>query len=404
MSAADQRHPFCSTAPTQLRSAPDSAIAIAPSLFGSNSDQSTNEMVCRLEEAGLLERQDLLALRDGLGSPAPVLDLVRRNKLTDYQAAILLQGGSMPLAVGDYVILEWLSQGGMSKIYKVRHRRNGAVYVMKCLPSKLAELPTWRERFEREAAACMRLNSPHLIKAHDSFVQGNNPYLILEHIDGLSLEQHVRQHGPMLPDRAVRYVLHASKGLAAMHSVGLFHRDVNPGNIVISAGDTATVIDLGLIGLSDRIRCTAPDASIRLTAHDTMLGTPDYMAPEQCKDARYADGRSDIYGLGCVLYFLLTGRVPYHRVTVGEVSRAHSRDAIPRLSRGGCSKHGSLEAVFQKMVAKMPQNRYQSMPDVLTALTNLRLTTDEQSGTASHAIGSPGTIWTRLRQAIAMRF
>ncbi len=336
--------------------------------------------------------------------------LVEADLLTEYQRNLLVQGTAEPVVLGDYIILDRIGHGGMGQVYKARHRRMDRIVALKTLPDELAGDSDALARFHREVKAAARLSHPHIVTAHDAREDNGIHYLVMEYVPGNDLAKHVKSHGPMSPLAAVQCILQAAKGLEYAHQQGVVHRDVKPNNLLLSGGlrdesrgvlqdpSSATfsqpstldsrpmvkVLDMGLA------RIDHPDGDPRkslkdLTASGAVMGTIDYMAPEQAENTHNADQRSDIYSLGMTFYYLLTGKTAYSGSTVMERLLAHREQPIPSLEDSlktlndvsGAKAETSvthwrgLDDIFRKMVAKKPNDRYQTMSHLIAELEPL---------------------------------
>jgi serine/threonine protein kinase len=204
------------------------------------------------------------------------------------------------------------------------------------------------------------------------------PFLVTEYVAGDRLDLLVKRFGPLPVADSLNYIRQTAVGLEYAHSQGVIHRDVKPSNLLIDAQGTIRILDLGLARLLpvDETDVTDPAAIIRLTQQGQILGTPHYMSPEQARDARAADARSDVYALGCTWHFLLTGKPPYGGETVVEKLMAHRNEPIPSLRAKRPDVPESLDLAFQVFLAKRPAERYQSMSEVIAALDDCLLLWD----------------------------
>jgi serine/threonine protein kinase len=236
-----------------------------------------------------------------------------------------------PHRVGPYEVLGRLGKGGAGSVFKARHGPTGAIVALKVLCREDAADPVLRKRFEQEFLACRTLDNPHIVRALDFGQDGNLFYMVMEYIDGLSLQQHLAKVGRLGEHEAVAVALQIAQALQHAHQRGMIHRDVKPGNILLSADGRARLTDFGLV------KCL--DSGLNLTETATVLGTPCFMAPEQLNDSKRIDHRCDIYALAASLYMALTGDVPFktraYSATVekklkGEL--APPRQLVPTLS------------------------------------------------------------------------
>jgi eukaryotic-like serine/threonine-protein kinase len=294
--------------------------------------------------------------------------LVKQGKLTPYQAQVISQGRIKGLVLGNYVILEKIGQGGMGMVFKAHHRRMDRTVALKVLPPNVTKLSNAVKRFQREVQAAARLTHPNIVAAYDADEANGVHFLVMEFVEGSDLSDLVKKQGPLKPAQAVECMLQAAAGLAHAHAAGIVHRDIKPSNLLIGKAQGSQslgflkILDMGLARIDAG---TTPKAgNDELTETGNIFGTCDYMAPEQAKNAKLADQRADIYSLGCTLYYLLTGKTMYSADTSLAKLLAHQQDPIPPLT----NVPPSLQAVYQQMVAKKVEERYQSMAEVMAAL------------------------------------
>lgn len=276
-----------------------------------------------------------------------------------------------PQRLGDYDILDRLGAGGMGTVYKAVHRRMQRVVALKVLRPELSSKPHLLQRFEREVQAVARLSHPHIVAALDAREDDGVHYLITEYVDGRDLDHLVKEQGPVAVDAAVSMILQAARGLEYAHSKHVIHRDIKPANLLLSSEPDAKIklLDLGLARFSSDDSANEPQAT-ELTKTGMVMGTAAYMAPEQARNTKNADERSDIYSLGCTLHFLLTGRPTYGGETIVDTILAHANEPIPSLLLGDERSRipAQIDRIFRKMVAKVPGERYQSMSEVIAVL------------------------------------
>ena len=293
-------------------------------------------------------------------------ELVHANRLTRYQATILCQGHGKELRFDEYVVLDKIGQGGMGVVLKAQHRRMRRLVAIKMLPQAMLENAESVRRFYHEVEAVARLSHPNIVTAYDAREQNKVHYLIMEYVDGHNLATILKQYGPLPLHQAIKCTLQAARGLDYAHSQGVVHRDIKPGNLLIDKHGVVKILDMGLARIQREVEMGG--GSERLTQSGQVMGTCDYMAPEQAEDARRADHRSDIYALGCTLFRLLTGRTPYVGETIMQVLLAQREAPIPSLTTARPDAPPQLDTIFRKMVAKRPENRYQSMGEVVVDL------------------------------------
>ncbi len=304
------------------------------------------------------------------------IELVNRRKLTLYQAGLIARGKSRGLVLGNYVVLEKVGQGGMGMVFKARHSRMERIVALKILPSSAMKSEQNVQRFYREVKTAGRLNHENIVVAHDAGEVEGVHFLVMEYVDGSDLSRIVKTTGALPVEQAVDCMLQAAKGLASAHDMGIIHRDIKPQNLLRDNHGIVKVLDMGLARLDHEIEVNS-GADLETMAHEDLtktgavMGTVDYMAPEQADNSKGSDARSDIYSLGCTLFFVLTGRAMYGGETILEKLIAHRVNAIPSIQQFRSDVPNSLATVFQRMVAKRPEDRYQSMKDVIADLQTL---------------------------------
>ncbi|HZU35922.1 MAG TPA: protein kinase, partial [Gemmataceae bacterium] len=272
-----------------------------------------------------------------------------------------------------YRVQESLGAGGMGTVYKAEHLLMGRTVALKVIHPALVARPGAVERFVREARAAARLSHPNIVTAYDAEQVGALHLLVMEHVEGVSLAHLVAAHGPLPITEACSAIRQAALGLQHAHERGMVHRDIKPHNLMRTPDGRVKVLDFGLANLvlesqPAQNEPAAFEGAGSLTHADTIVGTPDYIAPEQARAAHAADIRADIYSLGCTLYFLLTGRPPFPEGNTREKMQAH-QDATPRPIRElRPEAPPALARVLDRLLAKDPEARYQTPAEVAQAL------------------------------------
>jgi len=270
--------------------------------------------------------------------------------------------------VGDYKILERASASTLGVTYKVQHQGTRGYFFLKTLPPKAAKKEEVRKRFQREIDILGRLNHPNLIVSVDRGEHRGLPYLVLEYVPGADLSRLVREHGPLPVEQAVDYAVQTARGLSELHSRGVFHRNIKPHALLVDFRGNLRITNLLLAKIGEGSAIDAGDEA--LTMEGESMGSIDYLPPEQAVDSSKADQRSDIYALGCSLYYLLTGQPPYPLKSSVDKLLAHRQAPIPSPRRLRSEVPTWLDAAIRKMLAKKQADRYQTADEVIQALAN----------------------------------
>ncbi len=284
--------------------------------------------------------------------------MIRDALLTNYQARMLLDGKHRGFVSNNkYRVLELLAVGGMGAIYLCEHTLMRRLVAMKVL-SRDQNLPAGAaDRFLREARAAASLDHPNLVRAYDLDRLSGGHCLIMEFVDGVSLQSLVEKGGALHPITAAEYIAQAAAGLYHAHQAWLVHRDIKPANILISRQGVIKVLDLGLA----RFYTDSADNLTRQHSANAILGTADYISPEQASAADQVDTRADIYSLGCTLYYLLTGRPPFDKGTAAHKLMWHQTQDFDPIENINPTVPQGLITILNRMVAKRPQDRYSDL-------------------------------------------
>jgi len=329
-------------------------------------------------KSGLLDSEQLqsavrAAPPDSQAAPEALAEhFVRSGKLSRYQAQKLLQGTVLGLVLGPYQVLSPLGKGGMGAVYLARDSRDLKLVALKILPPKRArEEQRYLARFQREMDLSQRVSHPHLAQTYQAGVLQDVNYIAMEYIPGRNLYRLVTQEGPLTVPRAARLFAEIANGLDHAHLRGLIHRDLKPSNILITPNDHAKVLDLGLALIQGEL----PGDRAVVGGQGYVVGTMDYIAPEQVDDAAKVDARSDIYSLGCVLYGPLTGRPPFPGGdTRQKIARHRTEEPIPIMELNPAVSPG-FARFLRRLMAKSPEDRPASCDAVRAEL--LKWTTGE---------------------------
>jgi serine/threonine protein kinase len=352
---------------------------------------SLDDFLASLSRSGLLSPLDIATLRERSHSDPAVNDvnsligwLVKEHKLTPYQAQILARGKGGALILGNYVILEKLGQGGMGTVFKARHRRMNRLVALKVLPAALANVPEAIARFQREVQAAATLHHPNIAIAHDADEAAGVHFLVMEFVDGPTLAAYVKASGPLPLAAAVRLAAQTARGLAAAHAAGIVHRDVKPSNLMVNRQGQLKILDLGLAQFHGEQRTTEDGSDVTRTG--SVMGTVDYMAPEQARDSKSVDHRADMYSLGCTLYFLANGAPPAPPGSAAEKLLWHQTIQPPPLDSVCPHAPPRLTELVARLVAKDPEDRPATMDEIAAELE--ACAAEFPAGQAELAIGA----------------
>lgn len=289
--------------------------------------------------------------------------LVEKGLVTAWQAEKLMERKYRGFFLGKYRMLRLLGSGGMSTVYLAEHRLMHRQRAIKVLPRQRVNDSSYLARFHLEAQATAQLDHPNIVRCYDVDNEDDTHYIVMEYIEGKDLNTMVRENGPLPLELACHYVAQAAEGLHHAHQNGLIHRDVKPANLLVDARGVVKVLDLGLTLFSDAER-----ASLTIEHNENVLGTADYLAPEQAVNSHNVDHRADIYGLGCTMYYLLTGRPPFPEGTLAQRIAKHQTQMPEdiRKFRPDCPR--DLADICVKMMQKRPEKRYADMREVADVL------------------------------------
>jgi serine/threonine-protein kinase len=308
---------------------------------------------------------------------------VQQGLLTDWHVEKLLSGKYKGFFLGKYKLLGHIGTGGMSSVYLAEHTRMGDRRAIKVLPKSRVRDATYLARFQLEAKAIASLNHPNIVCAYDIDNEGDVHYIVMEYVDGIDMQQLVKRDGPLDFSTAADMIAQAARGLEHAHSKGVIHRDVKPANLLIDKKGSVRLLDMGLA-----LVAAGDEESLTVANNENVLGTADYLAPEQALNSHSVDHRADIYGLGCTLYFLLTGKPPFSDGTLAQRIAKHQTEMPKpiRQTRSDCP--GELEGICVKMIQKDPRYRYQSAKEVAEALEKFAALVPKGSKVTS-GLGSP---------------
>lgn len=344
-----------------------------------NMDRQT--FLTNLRQSGLLTAEQLGKvigrLPQAAGGRVVARALVEQGLLTKFQAELLLAGRTNGFFLGQYRILDQLGRGGMGRVFKAEHQTMNRIVALKLLSSQLLKTEKAQQLFQREVRAAARLVHPNIVTAYDANQIDKRYFLVMEYVDGPNLDELTRQRGSLPVNVACDFVHQAALGLQYAHEQGMVHRDIKPANLLVQKASSpgqnlryiVKILDFGLARLHSPTRPGQAGHDSILTSENTVLGTPDYLSPEQGRNLHQVDIRSDLYSLGCTFYFLLTGQVPFPGgTTVEKLVRHNTEEPVPvEKIRQGIPP--PVAAIVRRLMSKHPGGRFQTPAELAAALT-----------------------------------
>lgn len=309
------------------------------------------------------------------------------NDMSGHAATMVVQNcessgsSELPAELRDhprYRVIEQIGRGGMGDVYRAEHRIMNRAVALKLINSQFVQHPEAVKRFRREVQAAAQLTHPNIVTAFDAEQAGNVHFLVMEFVEGTDLATVIDQRGPLPVAEACNYIRQAASGLQHAHQKGMVHRDIKPHNLMLSPDGQIRILDFGLAGFATESVILDADSTgdtagnnnpAHLTRFGSVMGTPDFIAPEQARDAHTADIRADVYSLGCTLCYLLSGRAPFGGESVVDKLKAHVDQAPPSLDVLREDVPTDLARVITRMMAKDPADRFDNPDDVAAALT-----------------------------------
>jgi serine/threonine protein kinase len=289
--------------------------------------------------------------------------LIAAGLITAWQSERLLAGKWRDFFLGKYKILDLLGSGGMGSVFLAEHRVMRHRVAIKVLARHLLATPNIVARFEREARAAARINHPNVVRAYDIDHERKAHFLVMEYVEGDDLRKIVDRNGPLDPRVAAEYIQQVARGLQEAHSCGLVHRDIKPANLLLDPTGTVKILDLGLARLDDEVA-----AEMTQSGDSKVLGTVDYLAPEQALNSHNIDSRADLYSLGCTLYFLLTGVPPFPKGSATERMVKHQTHRPLDIRKRRPGVPDALVEICNRLMEKQPDKRFETAADVAAVL------------------------------------
>lgn len=353
---------------------------------------TTADLFAVLRELRLLEPAQLQEVRSSIAPRCPdpknlARELVKRGWATTYQINQIFLGRQDALVLGPYLLLERMGEGGMGTVFKARHAKLGRLVCLKLMRKERLANPLAIRRFHREIRAAAQLVHPNIVRAFDADEVGGHHFFVMEYVEGIDLSKLVRERGPLPFAQACDYLRQAALGLQHAADCGMVHRDIKPANLLLTQGGRTSgdgsgsassvklggpgivkILDMGLARVTAGVES---EDSTALTQEGSIMGTPDYIAPEQARSASAVDIRADLYSLGCTFYFLLTGTVPFPGGSLTEKLLRHQMDT----PRSPCELKPELpraaEDVLRRLMAKRPEDRFQTPAELAAALQDV---------------------------------
>jgi serine/threonine protein kinase len=283
--------------------------------------------------------------------------------------------------LGDYEVLSKIAEGGMGAVFRARHINTGELVAIKVLPPATAKNPVLLKRFEQEFRAAAALDHPNIVRAIEYCGAVESPFLVMEYVDGESLGSLIDRHGPFREEDAIRIITQVCQGLHRAHKQKLIHRDVKPDNVILRSDGVAKLTDLGLVKDEDN--------ETNLTKTGRGLGTPNYMAPEQFRNAKHVDVRSDIYSLGATLYSMLTGDIPFGKVGPLDCWMRKVRNEITPPREINPSLSERVDWAVRRAMSGDPEKRPSSCKEFVEDLTGVSI----QNGGSDHGEHPLPDLW-----------
>jgi serine/threonine protein kinase len=328
---------------------------------------SAVEFLELVKKSGLVQPESYTQVTEATLPPDPSQAaglFVKRGWLTNFQAKQILAGRYRGFRMGPYIVREQIGQGGMGIVYQGEHEQLRRRVALKVLTGPTAETKNVTlERFLREARAAAALDHPNIVRIHDVGQHGQIHYLVMEYVEGRTIDELITSSGPISAGRAVGYIAQAAAGLLHAHEKGFIHRDIKPGNLMLQADGSVKILDMGLARSFE-------NPNDKLTEQfdaGAVVGTADFISPEQALNDPNIDHRADIYSLGATFYAMVTGQPPFTGNTTQKLMQHQMREAPPLVSIDKTFP-SDLSEVIAKMMAKQPHQRYDSMAEVIEAL------------------------------------
>lgn len=324
------------------------------------------------------QMDEVLRMQPRFAEPrALAKELLTRDWLTPYQVNQLFQNKGKDLVLGSYVLMERLGQGAMGLVYKARHLTMGRTVAIKVIKKDRLLHPNAIKRFQREIRAMAQLSHPNVVTCYDADQVNGSHFYAMEYVDGVDLGKLIRTSGALAIVPACHYIRQVALCLQYVFERGLVHRDIKPSNILLTPAPKPGLNKLGQIKVLDlglaRIQETDDDSSA-ITQEGFVVGTADFIAPEQARDSRSADIRSDLYSLGCTFFYILAGRVPFTAKGLQQKLLQHISDPPPAIEMVRPEVPAAVSVVIRRLMAKKPADRHQTPAELADDLAHILTT------------------------------
>ena len=368
-------------------------------------DPSPKSFLRSLDKSGIVDdaslKDTLAELSRQAAGETVALDrltghLVESGLITQWHCEKLLLGKYKGFFLGKYKLLGLLGAGGMSTVYLAEHKITGNQRAIKVLPRKKVTDQSYLDRFYREGKAAASLNHPNVVRIYDIGNEGDTHYMVMERVQGIDLYKLTKKSGPLPIEEAVQTIIQSCSGLQHAHDRDLVHRDIKPANLLQMPDGSVKILDLGLA----LFNLGEDDHSLTVMYNEKVMGTADYLSPEQAINSHEVDHRADIYSLGCTFYYLLTGHPPFPKGSLAQRIAMHQTQ-LPncvRESRPDCPQ--ALSDICFSMMAKLPEARYQSCNELVQELEAF-LETGDQHFIGLDKTASQGTFTSKHPEASA---
>lgn len=358
-------------------------------------EPSAKNLLELLERSGIADDSELKGALDSLSEKASgrvvqakelAVHLIDSGVITQWHADKLLAGKYKGFFLDKYKLLGLLGTGGMSSVYLAEAKNTGQKRAIKVLPKKKVSDKSYLDRFYREGKAAASLSHPNIVRIYDINNAGDTHYMVMEYVQGADLYQRVKENGPLSIDDAIDAIIQSAEGLQHAHQIEMVHRDIKPANLLQTDSGDVKLLDLGLALFRQE-----GEESLTVLYNEKVMGTADYLSPEQAVNSHTVDHRADIYSLGCTLYFLLTGRPPFDKGTLAQRIAMHQTQEPESIAslRQNCPQ--GLVDICSKMMRKKPDDRYNSCDEIVVALEQLRQLLDSDDGTHKSTLPAVAT-------------